>query len=144
MEATDSQYDQLYKIVLIGDSGVGKSSLVSRYVKGTFPKNKGATIGVEFASKNLKLKTGTNVKAQIWDTAGQERYRAVTSTYYRGAIGAMVIYDITKYQTFESVFRWKEELKQYAENGIMVMLVGNKTDLKKLREVKKEEAALFA
>jgi small GTP-binding protein len=94
MEPTESQYDQLYKIVLIGDSGVGKSSLVSRYVKGTFPKNKGATIGVEFASKNLKLKTGTAVKAQIWDTAGQERYLAITSAHYRRAVGALVVYDI--------------------------------------------------
>ena len=94
MEATDGQYDQLYKVVLIGDSGVGKSCLVSRYVKGIFPKNKGATIGVEFASKNLKLSTGTMVKAQIWDTAGQERYLAITTAHYRRAVGAFVVYDI--------------------------------------------------
>ena len=96
MEASDGTYDQLFKIVLIGDSGVGKSWLVSRYVKGIFPKNKVATIGVEFAAKNLKLKSGTRVKAQIWDTAGQERYLAITTAHYRRAIGAFVVYDICK------------------------------------------------
>ena len=96
MESTDGTYDQLFKIVLIGDSGVGKSWLVSRYVKGIFPKNKVATIGVEFAAKNLKLKSGTRVKAQIWDTAGQERYLAITTAHYRRAIGAFVVYDICK------------------------------------------------
>ncbi len=128
MEATESQYDQLYKIVLIGDSGVGKSSLVSRYVKGTFPKNKGATIGVEFASKNLKLKTGTNVKAQIWDTAGQERYLAITSAHYRRAVGALVVYDICKNFTFNNCEKWINDVKAQADPDIAIMLVGNKLD----------------
>ena len=101
------------------------------------------TIGVEFATKTLALEGSQCVKAQIWDTAGQERYRAVTSTYYRGAQGAMIVFDITKLKTFENVERWLAELRQYAEEGIAVMLVGNKTDLKKLREVKAEDAASF-
>ena len=94
--ASDSSYEQLYKIVLIGDSGVGKSCIVSMYVKGVFPQTKGTTIGVEFASKNITLSKGTKVKAQIWDTAGQERYLAITSAHYRRAIGALVVYDICK------------------------------------------------
>ncbi|CAI2380301.1 unnamed protein product [Moneuplotes crassus] len=147
MEATDSQYDQLYKIVLIGDSGVGKSSLVSRYVKGTFPKNKGATIGVEFASKNLKLKTGTNVKAQIWDTAGQERYLAITSAHYRRAVGALVVYDICKRQSFDNCEKWINDVKAQADPDIAIMLVGNKLDKAKgsdARDVEEKAGEEFA
>ena len=113
-----ADYDYLFKIVLIGDSGVGKSNLLSRFVKNEFNLESKATIGVEFAPKTLLLDNGQIVKAQIWDTAGQERYRAITSTYYRGAVGALVVYDITKTKTFESVERWLEELGQYAESGI--------------------------
>ena len=144
MSRTEEQYDALYKIVLIGDSGVGKSQLLSRFVKNEFNLESKTTIGVEFATKNIKTESGQFVKAQIWDTAGQERYRAVTSTYYRGALGAMIVYDITKYKTFDNVARWLEELKQYADDGMMIMLVGNKTDLRKLREVKSEEVATYA
>ena len=120
MEGTETQYDQLYKIVLIGDSGVGKSWLVSRYVKGVFPKNKGATIGVEFASKNLHLRTGTNVKAQIWDTAGQERYLAITSAHYRRAVGALVVYDIWKKQSFDNCEKWINDVKAQADPDIAI------------------------
>ena len=137
-------YDALLKIVLIGDSGVGKSNLLSRFVKNEFNLESKTTIGVEFATKNIQTDSGQHLKAQIWDTAGQERFRAVASTYYRGAVGAMIVYDITKYKSFEGVEKWYEELKQYADDGIKVMLVGNKTDLKKLREVKTEEAVLYS
>ena len=142
MEPTESQYDQLYKIVLIGDSGVGKSSLVSRYVKGTFPKNKGATIGVEFASKNLKLKTGTMVKAQIWDTAGQERYLAITSAHYRRAVGALVVYDICKRQSFDNCEKWINDVKAQADPDIAIMLVGNKLDKAKSSDARDIEEKL--
>ena len=142
MEPTESQYDQLYKIVLIGDSGVGKSSLVSRYVKGTFPKNKGATIGVEFASKNLKLRTGTNVKAQIWDTAGQERYLAITSAHYRRAVGALVVYDICKRQSFDNCEKWINDVKAQADPDIAIMLVGNKLDKAKSSDARDVEEKL--
>ena len=146
MEQTDGQYDQLYKIVLIGDSGVGKSCLVSRYVKGIFPKNKGATIGVEFASKNLKLRTGTMVKAQIWDTAGQERYLAITSAHYRRAVGALVVYDVWKKQSFDNCEKWINDVKAQADPDIAIMLVGNKLDKAKSggRDVEEAVAAEFA
>ena len=146
MEGSETQYDQLYKIVLIGDSGVGKSWLVSRYVKGIFPKNKGATIGVEFASKNLHLRTGTNVKAQIWDTAGQERYLAITSAHYRRAVGALVVYDIWKKQSFDNCEKWINDVKGQADPDIAIMLVGNKLDKAKTngREIEESVASDFA
>ena len=136
MEPTESQYDQLYKIVLLGDSGVGKSSLVSQYVKGIFPKNKGATIGVEFASKNLKLRNGSMIKAQIWDTAGQERYLAITSAHYRRAVGALIVYDVSKKQSFDHCEKWINDVKGVADPDIVIMLVGNKSDKAKSNDAR--------
>lgn len=92
-------YDYLFKIVLIGDSGVGKSNLLLRYTKDQFKMNSQSTIGVEFATRSIKVEDSF-VRAQIWDTAGQERYRAITNAYYRNAVGALLVYDITKYNTF--------------------------------------------
>ncbi|KAK8514468.1 hypothetical protein V6N12_009174 [Hibiscus sabdariffa] len=100
----DHEYDYLFKIVLIGDSGVGKSNILSRYTRNEFCLESKSTIGVEFATRTLQVE-GKTVKAQIWDTAGQERYRAITSAYYRGAVGALLVYDITKTQTFDNVQR---------------------------------------
>lgn len=101
--------EYLFKIVLIGDSAVGKSNLLSRFARNEFDTNTKATIGVEFQTQAVEIE-GKEVKAQIWDTAGQERFRAVTSAYYRGAVGALVVYDISRKVTFESVKRWLEEL----------------------------------
>ncbi len=102
--------DYLFKVVLIGDSAVGKSNLLSRYARNEFNNNSKATIGVEFQTQSMEIQ-GKEVKAQIWDTAGQERFRAVTSAYYRGAVGALIVYDVTRRATFENVGRWLEELK---------------------------------
>merc|ERR1712205_169097 len=105
-------YDYLFKIVLIGDSGVGKSNLLSRFTRNEFCLESKSTIGVEFATRSVQI-DGKTIKAQIWDTAGQERCRAITSAYYRGAVGALLVYDITKHSTFESVkTMWLDELKQ--------------------------------
>lgn len=125
----EEQYDFLYKLVLVGDMNVGKTFLLSRYIKGQIPKNTGPTIGVEFATKTVPLDSGGTVKAQIWDTAGQERYRAITTAHYRRAVGALLVYDVTQERTFLNVKRWMEELKDHAEPDIVIMLVGNKTDL---------------
>merc|ERR1719401_2393900 len=122
-------YDHLYKIVLVGDATVGKTHLLSRYIKGKLPKAPTATIGVEFATRLVNLAYGGKVKAQIWDTAGQERYRAITSAHYRRAVGALLVYDVTKQATFQNCTRWMEELRQNAEPDIAIMLVGNKVDL---------------
>lgn len=102
-----------------------------------------STIGVEFATRSVNVE-GKIVKAQIWDTAGQERYRAITSAYYRGAVGALLVYDITKQQTFDNVQRWLNELREHADANITIMLVGNKADLKHLRAVSEETAKEFA
>jgi small GTP-binding protein len=130
-------------VVLIGDSGVGKSNLLSRFTRNEFNLESKTTIGVEFATKSIRVDSKT-IKAQIWDTAGQERYRAITSAYYRGAVGALLVYDISKQQTFENVDRWLKELKDHAETNIVIMLVGNKSDLRHKRAVSTEDAMAFA
>nr|GEX01584.1 Ras-related protein RABA2a [Tanacetum cinerariifolium] len=139
----DDEYDYLFKVVLIGDSGVGKSNLLSRFTRNEFCLESKSTIGVEFATRTLQVE-GKTVKAQIWDTAGQERYRAITSAYYRGALGALLVYDVTKPTTFENVSRWLKELRDHADSNIVIMLIGNKTDLKHLRAVSTEDAQTFA
>ncbi|CAG9461143.1 unnamed protein product [Pedinophyceae sp. YPF-701] len=135
----DDDYDFLFKVVLIGDSGVGKSNLLSRFTRNEFSLESKSTIGVEFATRSIQV-DGKTIKAQIWDTAGQERYRAITSAYYRGAVGALLVYDITKHGTFENVSRWLKELREHADANITIMLVGNKSDLKHLRSVDTQEA----
>ena len=138
-----SEYDYLFKLLLIGDSGVGKSNLLSRFTRNEFNLDSKSTIGVEFATRSLSV-DGKVVKAQIWDTAGQERYRAITSAYYRGAVGALLVYDISKQPTFANVTRWLKELRDHADSSIVIMLVGNKSDLRHLRAVPTEEAKEFA
>ncbi|THH06115.1 hypothetical protein EW145_g4308 [Phellinidium pouzarii] len=141
--APAADYDFLFKVVLIGDSGVGKSNLLSRFTRNEFNLDSKSTIGVEFATRTIEIE-GKTVKAQIWDTAGQERYRAITSAYYRGAVGALLVYDIAKPQTYENVKRWLKELRDHADSNIVIMLVGNKSDLKHLRAVATEAAQAFA
>eukprot|EP01097_Dermamoeba_algensis_P000303 TRINITY_DN110_c0_g1_i1.p1 TRINITY_DN110_c0_g1~~TRINITY_DN110_c0_g1_i1.p1 ORF type:complete len:214 (-),score=37.44 TRINITY_DN110_c0_g1_i1:89-730(-) len=143
MGQTGQEYDYLYKIVLIGDSGVGKSNLLSRFTRNEFNLETKSTIGVEFATRSIQV-DGKTIKAQIWDTAGQERYRAITSAYYRGAVGALLVYDIAKSQTFKNVERWLAELRENSSGNMVIMLVGNKSDLKHLREVSTETAHEFS
>ncbi|KAL1827908.1 hypothetical protein ACET3Z_006320 [Daucus carota] len=139
----NQKIDYVFKVVLIGDSAVGKSQLLARFAKNQFSLDSKATIGVEFQTRTLVIDQKT-IKAQIWDTAGQERYRAVTSAYYRGAVGAMLVYDITKRPTFDHVARWLEELRGHADKNIVIMLVGNKSDLGHLRNVTSEDAKEFS
>ncbi|XP_051133942.1 ras-related protein RABA1f-like [Andrographis paniculata] len=139
----DEDYDYLFKVVLIGDSGVGKSNLLSRFTKNEFSQESKSTIGVEFATRSIQVDDKI-VKAQIWDTAGQERYRAITSAYYRGAVGALIVYDVTRNVTFENVERWLKELRGHTDRNIVIMLVGNKADLRHLRAVPTEKAKGFA
>ncbi|OEL15325.1 Ras-related protein RABA1f [Dichanthelium oligosanthes] len=184
----EDDYDYLFKVVLIGDSGVGKSNLLSRFTRNEFSLESKSTIGVEFATRSIRVDDKV-VKAQIWDTAGQEspgftlilnvhndhkafstsmkkqsrncktnvlmaeltfvisslgRYRAITSAYYRGAVGALVVYDVTRHVTFENVERWLKELRDHTDANIVIMLVGNKADLRHLRAVSVEDAKGFA
>ncbi|KFD55072.1 hypothetical protein M513_03990 [Trichuris suis] len=143
MATKEDEYDYLFKVVLIGDSGVGKSNLLSRFTRNEFNLESKSTIGVEFATRSICV-DGKIVKAQIWDTAGQERYRAITSAYYRGAVGALLVYDIAKHVTYENVERWLKELRDHADQNIVIMLVGNKSDLRHLRAVPTDEAKEYA
>ncbi|TKY61059.1 Ras-related protein RABA6a [Spatholobus suberectus] len=142
-DAFDEECDYLFKAVLIGDSGVGKSNLLSRFAKDEFRLDSKPTIGVEFAYRNIKVGDKL-IKAQIWDTAGQERFRAITSSYYRGALGALLVYDITMRSSYENVSKWLLELREFGGQDMVVVLVGNKCDLDQSREVEKEEGKGFA
>ncbi|ERN18297.1 hypothetical protein AMTRI_Chr10g5230 [Amborella trichopoda] len=135
--------EYLFKVVIIGDSAVGKSNLLSRYARNEFNPNSKATIGVEFQTQSMEI-NGKEVKAQIWDTAGQERFRAVTSAYYRGAVGALIVYDISRRTTFDNVTRWLEELKTHSDTTVSRILVGNKCDLVDIRDVSVEEGKALA
>ncbi|KAJ3423597.1 ras-related protein rab11 [Anaeramoeba flamelloides] len=143
MTSDQDEFDLLFKIVLLGDSGVGKSNLLSQFCRNEFNFESKSTIGVEFAARTLKIKDKT-IKAQIWDTAGQERYRAITSAYYRGAVGALVVYDTTNYDSFGNINNWLTELKENSNENIVVMLVGNKIDLVNLRSVSITKGKEFA
>ncbi|KAF5223168.1 putative Ras-related protein Rab4 [Trypanosoma cruzi] len=137
------KYQQLIKLILVGDSGTGKSSLLHRFVEDTFSEQQAQTIGVEFGSKIVQL-AGRKVKLQIWDTAGQERYKSVTRSYYRGAVGCLIVYDITQRSTYESVPQWLNDVRQLAGKDVVVMLIGNKSDLSDGRTVQHNEASLYA
>jgi Ras-related protein Rab-11A len=125
---SDEDYDMIVKIVLIGDSGVGKTNISSRFLKGEFNMDTKATVGVEFGSKKFEIE-GYNIKAQIWDTAGQERYKSITNAYYKGAKGALLVYDVSRRSTFDSIDRWITDLRQNSDPNVNIILVGNKCDI---------------
>ena len=131
-------YEMMFKVVLVGDSFVGKTNIMSKYLKNEFHEDSKATVGVEFGSRQFNIE-GHVVKAQIWDTAGQERYKAITSAYYKGAKGAFIVYDITRKESFENVTKWAEQLKSTADKNLTIIIVGNKTDLEDQRQVTSEE-----
>jgi small GTP-binding protein len=133
----------LLKIILTGESGVGKTNLLSQFVRQNFNANAKTTIGVECATKTLQI-DGQTVKVQLWDTAGQERFRAITATYYHGAHGVLVLYDITNSPSFSQVPRWLAELDKYGEQDVVKMLIGNKADLEGARSVTLEEGQRLA
>ncbi|XP_016325963.1 ras-related protein Rab-43-like isoform X2 [Sinocyclocheilus anshuiensis] len=138
---SEDSYDLVFKIVLVGDVGVGKTCVVQRFKTGVFLERQGNTIGVDFTMKTLDIH-GKRVK--IWDTAGQERFRTITQSYYRSANGAIITYDITKRASFMSVPRWMEDVKKYGGSNIVPLLIGNKSDLPDLREVPVEDAQSMA
>uniref|UniRef100_A0A7S2N4U8 Ras-related protein Rab-1A n=1 Tax=Helicotheca tamesis TaxID=374047 RepID=A0A7S2N4U8_9STRA len=136
-------YDHLFKLVLIGDSGVGKSCLLLRFADDAFTESYISTIGVDFRFRTVKIDKKT-VKLQIWDTAGQERFRTITSAYYRGADGIIMVYDVTSKDSFDHVNDWMKEVNRYASEGTCKLLVGNKSDRTADKIVKEEEAKEFA
>jgi small GTP-binding protein len=134
-----SDYEYIFKYIIIGDSSVGKTSLISSLMNGSFKKEYTTTIGVDFASKMLKLDDHI-VKIQIWDTAGQEAFRSITKCYYRGAIGCIIVFDITSIKSFENVKSWLNDVNHSDRSDKrQIMIVGNKKDLEKYRAVSKEE-----
>jgi len=134
----DDSYDLLYKIIIVGDTCVGKSNILSRYIKNVFREDSKSTVGVELGNKLINVK-GTNTKLQIWDTAGQERYRSITSSYYKGSHGCFIVYDITNETSFENVEKWFEQVQKEASKDVSIILVGNKCDLENERKVPKEK-----
>jgi len=126
--AMKRDYDYLFKLVLIGDSGVGKSCLLLRFADDSFTDSYISTIGVDFRFRTVTIDNKT-VKLQIWDTAGQERFRTITSAYYRGAHGIIMVYDVTNYESFEHVEEWLNEVNKHASESTLKLLVGNKADL---------------
>ncbi|KAI0344988.1 ras-domain-containing protein [Trametopsis cervina] len=136
-------YDYLFKLLLIGDSGVGKSCLLLRFAEDAFTDSYLSTIGVDFKIRTVDL-DGKTVKLQIWDTAGQERFRTIAAAYYRGAHGIIVVYDVTDGESYEHIKSWLTEIDRYATEGVHKLIVGNKADLEERRVVQHEAAAEFA
>jgi len=141
--AAATEYDYLFKLLLIGDSGVGKSCLLLRFADHTYTESYISTIGVDFKIRTIDL-DGKTIKLQIWDTAGQERFRTITSSYYRGAHGIIVVYDVTDSDSFNNVKQWLSEIDRYAGENVNKLLVGNKCYLVNKKAVEYETAKAFA
>lgn len=143
--ATDrtERYDFLFKFIVIGDAGAGKSCLIHQFITNKFKKLSSHTIGVEFGSKIVDIGT-KRIKFQIWDTAGQERYRSVTRSYYRGAAGALIVYDVTNRESYNHLINWLADARTLARVDISLIAVGNKIDLKEERQVSYLEASRCA
>lgn len=142
-DAGSDNYDFLFKFILIGNTGTGKSCILHRFTERKFMPRSNHTIGVEFGTKLINI-AGKNIRLQIWDTAGQERYRAVTKNYYRGAVGGLLVYDITSRDTYNELQRWLTDARALANRHCCIVLIGNKNDLKDAREVTHVEACRFA
>uniref|UniRef100_A0A023FAU6 Putative rab subfamily protein of small gtpase n=3 Tax=Triatominae TaxID=70999 RepID=A0A023FAU6_TRIIF len=136
-------YDLLFKFLLIGDSGVGKTCVLFRFSDDAFTTTFISTIGIDFKIKTVELR-GKKIKLQIWDTAGQERFHTITTSYYRGAMGIMLVYDITAEKSFENIVKWLRNIDEHANEDVEKMLLGNKCDMEEKRAVSKERGEAIA
>ena len=136
-------YDHMFRYIIVGDMAVGKSCILLQFTDHKFRHQHELTIGVEFGGKNIQVKDKT-IKIQIWDTAGQEAFQAITRTYYKGAIGALLVYDITRKETFDHIIKWYNEVKLNGSKDICCILIGNKKDLEDQRQVKFEDGKRLA
>ncbi|XP_063727652.1 ras-related protein Rab-14-like isoform X1 [Symsagittifera roscoffensis] len=136
-------YSYIFKYIIIGDMGVGKSCLLHQFTEKKFMSDCPHTIGVEFGTRIIEV-SGQKIKLQIWDTAGQERFRAVTRSYYRGAAGALMVYDITRRSTYNHLNSWLSDARNLTNPNTVIFLIGNKSDLNESRDVTYEEAKQFA
>jgi len=136
-------YKYLFKYIIVGDTAVGKSCLLLQFTDKRFQPVHDLTIGVEFGSRTITI-DDTQIKLQIWDTAGQEKFRSITRSYYRGAAGCLLVYDITRRETFEHLVSWLEDCRKYSNQNITIMLIGNKCDMESKRAVSRQEGEDFA
>lgn len=136
-------YDYLFKLLLIGDSGVGKTCVLFRFSDDAFNSTFISTIGIDFKIRTIDL-DDKKIKLQIWDTAGQERFRTITTAYYRGAMGIMLVYDITNEKSFDNIKTWIKNIEQHASDAVEKMLLGNKCDMEDKRVITKEQGEKFA
>jgi len=136
-------YKYLFKYIIVGDTAVGKSCLLLQFTDKRFQPVHDLTIGVEFGSRTITIDSN-QIKLQIWDTAGQEKFRSITRSYYRGAAGCLLVYDITRRETFEHLPTWLDDCRKYSNQNITIMLIGNKSDSENKRQVSKEEGEEFA
>uniref|UniRef100_A0A8C1S1X4 small monomeric GTPase n=1 Tax=Cyprinus carpio TaxID=7962 RepID=A0A8C1S1X4_CYPCA len=136
-------YDYLFKLLLIGDSGVGKTCLLFRFSEDAFNTTFISTIGIDFKIRTIELNE-KKIKLQIWDTAGQERFRTITTAYYRGAMGIMLVYDITSEKSFENIKNWIRNIEEHASSDVEKMILGNKCDMNDRRQVSKERGEKLA
>jgi len=143
-DKTLTTQDHLFKLIIIGDTGVGKSCLMKRVMDNEFKIEHQVTIGVEFGSFGLKVDGGKIIKLQIWDTAGQESFKSVTRIFYRGAHCVFLTYDVTREDTFVNLMEWLKEIKQHASEDVRVYLIGNKAEMEEQREVTFQRAQEFA
>ncbi|KAK9474302.1 ras family-domain-containing protein [Dipodascopsis tothii] len=141
--ASSRNYDILIKLLLIGDSGVGKSCLLLRFSEDSFTPSFITTIGIDFKIRTIDL-DGKRIKMQIWDTAGQERFRTITTAYYRGAMGILLVYDVTDEKSFNNVRNWFSNVEQHASEGVNKLLIGNKCDWEEKRAVSTEQGKALA
>ena len=135
--------DLMMKVIIVGDSGVGKTNLLERFVKDQFTKDMINTVGVDFIGKTVQIKDKI-VKLQFWDTAGQEKYRSISAAYYKSADGVIIVYDTTSRKSFSNIDLWFKEIQKYSKENLSHLLIGNKIDLEELREVPVEEGVKFA
>ncbi|KAJ8146441.1 hypothetical protein OXX80_004579 [Metschnikowia pulcherrima] len=142
-KAPSRSYDMIMKLLLVGDSGVGKSCLLLRFVEDKFNPSFITTIGIDFKIRTIES-NGKKIKLQVWDTAGQERFRTITTAYYRGAMGIVLIYDVTDARTFENVENWHQTVTQHANEDAQIFLVGNKSDDEENRQVSREQGQSLA
>lgn len=143
MAGRDTPFDMQIKLLMIGDSGVGKTCLLLRYANDSFSPTFITTIGIDFKIKNIALE-GKRIKLQIWDTAGQERFRTITTSYFRGAQGILLVYDVTDRQTFTSIRNWVAQIQNHADVNVNKILIGNKCDMADQRAVSYEEGEALA
>ena len=134
----------VYKVLLLGDSTVGKTCFLMKYTDKTFQDIHMATIGLDYRLRSMRLKSGKSIKLQIWDTAGQDRFRAITKNYYKGSHGIILIYDITNIQSFENVKTWVNQIREEASSNVIIYIAGNKVDMEDERKVDRDDGEKLA